>query len=86
MRYEFSEHAKKQLLKMDRPAQEQIKKYMDDISTLQDPRSRGKALKGNFADLWRYRSGDYRIICDIQYVLHLVETLIGRFFFWRRKI
>ena len=66
MRYEFSEHAKKQLLKMDRPAQEQIKKYMDDISTLQDPRSRGKALKGNFADLWRYRSGDYRIICDIQ--------------------
>ena len=51
---------------MDRPAQEQIKKYMDDISTLQDPRSRGKALKGNFADLWRYRSGDYRIICDIQ--------------------
>ena len=66
MRYEFSEHAKKQLLKMDRPAQEQIKKYMDDISTLQDPRSRGKALKGNFADLWRYRFGDYRIICDIQ--------------------
>ena len=66
MRYEFSEHAKKQLLKMERPAQEQIKKYMDDISTLQDPRSRGKALKGNFADLWRYRSGDYRIICDIQ--------------------
>lgn len=26
----------------------------------------GKALTGNLAGLWRYRAGDYRIICDIE--------------------
>lgn len=32
---------------------------------LEDPRSRGKALTGNLAGVWRYRVGDYRILCDI---------------------
>ena len=31
-----------------------------------DPRSKGKALKGNYAGQWRYRIGDYRIICKIE--------------------
>lgn len=26
----------------------------------------GKALSGNKAGFWRYRVGDYRIICDIE--------------------
>jgi mRNA interferase RelE/StbE len=26
----------------------------------------GKALKGPLGDLWRYRVGDFRVICDIQ--------------------
>ncbi|MCF7988494.1 MAG: type II toxin-antitoxin system RelE/ParE family toxin [Methylovulum sp.] len=26
----------------------------------------GKSLKGNLAGYWRYRVGDYRIICQIQ--------------------
>jgi mRNA interferase RelE/StbE len=36
------------------------------VATLDDPRQTGKALKGPLGDLWRYRVGDYRIICDIQ--------------------
>ncbi len=31
----------------------------------ENPRKSGKELKGNKAKLWRYRVGDYRIICDI---------------------
>jgi len=31
-----------------------------------DPRSSGKRLSGNLAGMWRYRVGDYRIICVIQ--------------------
>jgi len=31
-----------------------------------DPRCLGKALSGRFSGLWRYRIGDYRLICDIQ--------------------
>ena len=31
-----------------------------------DPRAIGKALKGSLGDLWRYRVGEFRVICDIQ--------------------
>ena len=31
-----------------------------------DPREYGKSLKGELGELWRYRVGDYRIICSIE--------------------
>lgn len=31
-----------------------------------NPRSTGHGLAGPLSGLWRYRVGDYRIICDIQ--------------------
>jgi mRNA interferase RelE/StbE len=31
-----------------------------------DPRRLGKALKGPLGDLWRYRVGDFRVICEIR--------------------
>jgi mRNA interferase RelE/StbE len=38
----------------------------------------GKALKGPLGDLWRYRVGDYRVICDIQDgVLTILVLQIG---------
>ena len=30
-----------------------------------DPRAHGKALTSNLKGLWRYRVGDYRLICEI---------------------
>lgn len=36
------------------------------IALLDDPRVLGKPLKGNLGELWRYRIGDYRVLCDIQ--------------------
>ena len=48
---------------------------MSEIATLDDPRSRGKALTSNFAGLWRYRVSDYRILCRI-YDDKLVITVI----------
>ena len=66
MKIEYSEQAFKQLSKLDKPVQKQIKNYMDEVAALEDPRSRGRALKGTLSELWRYRSGDYRIICNIQ--------------------
>lgn len=32
----------------------------------ENPRTLGKALKGNLSDYWSYRSGDYRIVCKIE--------------------
>ena len=37
------------------------------VAKLDHPRMIGEALKGSkFSNLWKYRVGDYRIICDIQ--------------------
>ena len=51
---------------MEKQTARRIRNELVEIAKLEDPRSRGKALTGNLAGLWRYRVGDYRIICDIE--------------------
>jgi len=52
---------------LDRQIARRILDYLDDkIASLDNPRSRGKALSGPLGELWRYRVGDYRVICEIQ--------------------
>jgi len=64
---EYAETAMKQLRKLDRAAARRILDFMDErVAPSKDPRATGKALKGPMGDLWRYRVGDYRVICDIQ--------------------
>lgn len=64
---EFLENAKRQLKKIDKAWQGKILDYLEDeIATLDNPRTREKALVGDKRSLWRYRVGNYRIICDIQ--------------------
>ena len=58
----FSAQAKKDFNKFDRDVQARIKKYM--LSVIDDPRIKGKALVSQYR-LWRYRVGNYRIICEI---------------------
>ena len=38
---------------------------MDEVANLSDPRSKGKMLVGDLKGFWRYRVGDYRLICRI---------------------
>lgn len=61
-----SDEVKKQLKKMDRHVglmlAKDMKKRLDGLS---NPRQSGKALTGPFKGLWRYRVGNYRVICDI---------------------
>ncbi len=65
--YRFDERALKELKKLDRQAQCDILAYLDKrMAGRADPRRFGKALKADFAGLWRYRVGDCRIICKIQ--------------------
>jgi mRNA interferase RelE/StbE len=64
---EYAETAKKQLRKLDKLAARRIVDFMDArIAPGDDARALGKALKGSLGDLWRYRVGDYRVLCDIQ--------------------
>ena len=64
---EYSDTAKDQLRKLDKPIARRIIDYMDErIVDLENPRSSGKALTGPLGGLWRYRVGDYRVICEIR--------------------
>jgi mRNA interferase RelE/StbE len=64
----LTDTAKKKLEKLDPQITRQIIQFLRKrIALLDDPRSVGKALKGSvWGSYWRYRIGDYRLICDIQ--------------------
>lgn len=62
----FNNIAEKQLKKLDKPVQHKIVTYLEErIEDCKDPKHFGEPLKGSKAGLWRYRIGDYRIICEI---------------------
>lgn len=65
-RIDFTKAADKALRKLDRLTAGRVLDELEEIAKLDDPRSRGKALTGNLAGLWRYRVGDYRVVCDIE--------------------
>ena len=65
--YSFSEQARKDFLRLDRQVQKQILRYFDTrLAGTGNPRRFGKTLRGDLAGVWRYRVGDYRILCQIQ--------------------
>ena len=64
---EISNIAERQLLKLDRSAQKRILDWLNDrISGCNNPRHFGEPLKGDLSGFWRYRIGDYRVLCEIQ--------------------
>ena len=75
MRIEYTETARKQLKKLEKTIQKRILDYMDEVALLENPRSRGKALVENMRGLWRYRVGDYRVICEIQESRIIISVL-----------
>jgi len=76
---EFTATAERQLLKLDKPWQRLIVDYLEDeVAPLTDPRSKGKALLGDRKGLWRYRVGDYRVLCQLlDNILVIVVVTIG---------
>jgi mRNA interferase RelE/StbE len=63
----FDDRARKELRKLDQTTQHSILKYLRErIATKDDPRRFGKQLSADMSGLWRYRIGDYRVICTIQ--------------------
>jgi len=64
---DYTETAKKQLRKLDKQVARRILDFLDErVAAAEEPRSTGKALTGPLGSFWRYRVGEYRIICDIQ--------------------
>lgn len=63
---EFDKHAEKEFSRLDNVTQERIMDFLDCLELSDNPRQQGKALKGKHKGSWRYRVGDYRLICNIQ--------------------
>ena len=57
----------KDLAKMDKPLAKRIIAFLRQrVSVLDNPRSIGEPLKSSHGELWRYRVGDYRVVCQIR--------------------
>ena len=68
--------AENDLARIDRLWRRRILEHLrDDIAPMANPRERGKALTGDLAGLWRYRVGDYRVVCDIQDRIRVISVV-----------
>ena len=57
----------KEFKKLDKYTMRMIKSWISkNLEDCENPRSFGKGLTANRSGQWRYRIGDYRLICDIQ--------------------
>lgn len=65
---EFDPDALKDLKKLDRTVQQRLIGFLKlRVAPLDSPRDLGEALTGaKLRSYWKYRVGDWRIICDIQ--------------------
>jgi len=80
----FLAKAQKQLARLDVTARNRILKFVNErLLALPDPRSLGKPLTGEKQGLFRYRVGDYRLICELKdQVLTILVLEVGH----RREI
>ena len=63
----ISKGAEKQLRKLDKSVRQLILSWIrKNLENCEDPRAKGKGLTSNRSGQWRYRVGEYRIICDIR--------------------
>jgi mRNA interferase RelE/StbE len=64
---ELTPEAKANLSKIDSVNVKRILKFLyERLQTRDNPRETGESLKGALRTFWRYRVGDYRIICRIE--------------------
>lgn len=63
----YSVRADRQLAKLDPGVSRVIVAWLNKhIDGCEDPRATGKGLTAGLSGKWRYRIGDYRILCEIQ--------------------
>lgn len=63
----LSERFKREFRKLDKYTQKMIRAWINkNLVDCTDPRQHGKGLTANRSGQWRYRIGDYRLICEIR--------------------
>jgi mRNA interferase RelE/StbE len=64
---DISPTALKQLGKLDKPVADRILNFLRErVEKLEDPRQLGARLQGTLSGFWKYRVGDYRLICSLE--------------------
>ena len=64
---ETSSRFDKEFKKLDKYTQQMIKSWIGkNLQNCENPRAHGKGLTANKSGQWRYRIGDYRLLCLIQ--------------------
>jgi mRNA interferase RelE/StbE len=73
-RVEFTKGAQKDLTNLGAGGRERVLRFLADrVEGIDDPRMLGEALRGQvMGRYWKYRVGDYRLICNLQDGLMLV--------------
>ena len=62
----LSERFKKEFRKLDKYTQKLLRAWINkNLVDCTDPRQHGKGLTANRSGQWRYRIGDYRLLCEI---------------------
>jgi mRNA interferase RelE/StbE len=65
--FEFTPNAQKQLDDLDKVVSRRILKFLyERVGLLENPRQIGERLHGTLGKFWKYRVGDYRIICSLE--------------------
>jgi mRNA interferase RelE/StbE len=74
---ELSTQVDRDLGKLDPPHKKRLLKFLHQrVAPLENPRSIGQALHGSeLGEFWKYRVGDYRLICKIEDVRLLILVL-----------
>lgn len=73
---DISPVAQKQLDDLDKPVANRIVKFLRQrIEKLDDPRKVGERLQGTLSEFWRYRVGDYRLVCSLEHARLVVLVL-----------
>ncbi len=65
MKFAYTKQSLKSFSKLDKTAQKRIADFTQELEKLENPRIKGRALKGELSEYWRYRVGDYRLVCEI---------------------
>ena len=66
-RVETSSRFDREFRKLDKYTQRMLKTWITkNLIGCEDPRVHGKGLTANRSGQWRYRIGDYRLICQIE--------------------
>ena len=63
---EFTDRSRRQLRKLPPDVQSRLLRFLRErVASSDDPRVLASRLTGDFSGYWRFRVGDYRLVCRI---------------------